>query len=324
MTTTLIIGANKGLGYGDLSWSATRSRPPRRSTRGRSCSTSPTTPPSRSWPRPSKLTAGWRSWLTTRASQAGGGPRDVRRRGGHRDIMAAIFDTNAFGVVRVTHAFLPLLLASAAPVIVNVSSALGLVARMTTPGTPAFTSATYSPTAVSDFAPPVPPSRQLVTATSRCGAVPCGSLGSGTRARYCARLGHWPDSSARSPAGRSASCSSAGPIGMTLQGLGMLLTAMTASIGGGPSRSAPPYFRGRWTRTRSAPVQPRPAPSLGYRRWPMCQSRHAISSGGASSAPDCVALQGGQSRAAWLSLTRWRTRHPGQSRPSRRFPAAIG
>jgi hypothetical protein len=56
--------------------------------------------------------------------------------------------------------------------------------------------------------------------------------------------------------------------------------------------SASPCFRGRWTRTRSAPVQPRPAPSLGYRRWPMYQSRHVISSGGASSAPDCVALQG--------------------------------
>jgi len=38
---------------------------------------------------------------------------------------------------RVTPAFLPLLLRSAAPVIVNVSSGLGSMARMTTPGSPA-------------------------------------------------------------------------------------------------------------------------------------------------------------------------------------------
>ena len=53
------------------------------------------------------------------------------------DIMRAIFDTNVFGMVRVTHAFLPLLQRSAAPVIVNVSSGLGSMARMTAAGTPA-------------------------------------------------------------------------------------------------------------------------------------------------------------------------------------------
>ena len=52
-------------------------------------------------------------------------------------IMRAIFDTNVFGMVRVTHAFLPLLQRSAAPVIVNVSSGLGSMARMTAAGTPA-------------------------------------------------------------------------------------------------------------------------------------------------------------------------------------------
>ncbi|MEV0039288.1 SDR family NAD(P)-dependent oxidoreductase [Streptomyces sp. NPDC050804] len=45
------------------------------------------------------------------------------------DITAAetrfVYDVNVFGVVRTTHAFLPLLRASAAPVIVNVSSGLG-------------------------------------------------------------------------------------------------------------------------------------------------------------------------------------------------------
>jgi NAD(P)-dependent dehydrogenase (short-subunit alcohol dehydrogenase family) len=54
------------------------------------------------------------------------------------DIMRTIFDTNVFGMVRVMHAFLSLLLRSAAPVIVNLSSGLGSMARMTTPGTPAY------------------------------------------------------------------------------------------------------------------------------------------------------------------------------------------
>ncbi len=40
-------------------------------------------------------------------------------------------------MVRVTHAFLPPLQRSAAPVIVNVSSGLGSMARMTAAGTPA-------------------------------------------------------------------------------------------------------------------------------------------------------------------------------------------
>jgi NAD(P)-dependent dehydrogenase (short-subunit alcohol dehydrogenase family) len=41
------------------------------------------------------------------------------------------FETNVFGLVRVTHAFLPLLRKSAAPIIVNVSSGLGSLAAMT-------------------------------------------------------------------------------------------------------------------------------------------------------------------------------------------------
>ncbi|TQF01684.1 SDR family NAD(P)-dependent oxidoreductase [Kitasatospora acidiphila] len=38
------------------------------------------------------------------------------------DVMREVFETNVFGLVRVTHAFLPLLERSAAPVVVNVSS----------------------------------------------------------------------------------------------------------------------------------------------------------------------------------------------------------
>jgi NAD(P)-dependent dehydrogenase (short-subunit alcohol dehydrogenase family) len=54
-------------------------------------------------------------------------------------LMRSLFETNVFGVVRVTHAFLPLLQRSAAPVVVNVSSGLASMARVTTPGTPAYT-----------------------------------------------------------------------------------------------------------------------------------------------------------------------------------------
>ena len=54
------------------------------------------------------------------------------------DMMRFVFDTNVFGLVRVTHAFLPLLQRSEAPVIVNVSSGLASTTRMSTPGTPAY------------------------------------------------------------------------------------------------------------------------------------------------------------------------------------------
>ncbi|MFD8690989.1 SDR family NAD(P)-dependent oxidoreductase [Streptomyces sp. NPDC059651] len=40
------------------------------------------------------------------------------------DVMREVFETNVFGLVRVTHAFLPLLERSSAPVVVNVSSSL--------------------------------------------------------------------------------------------------------------------------------------------------------------------------------------------------------
>ncbi|MFE2444329.1 SDR family NAD(P)-dependent oxidoreductase [Streptomyces sp. NPDC021218] len=53
------------------------------------------------------------------------------------DMMRKVFETNVFGVVRVTHAFLPLLLRSAAPVVVNVSSGLASLERVSTPDDPA-------------------------------------------------------------------------------------------------------------------------------------------------------------------------------------------
>jgi NAD(P)-dependent dehydrogenase (short-subunit alcohol dehydrogenase family) len=47
--------------------------------------------------------------------------------------MLAVYDTNVFGVVRVTRAMLPLLERSDAPVIVNVSSGMGSLAITTDP-----------------------------------------------------------------------------------------------------------------------------------------------------------------------------------------------
>jgi NAD(P)-dependent dehydrogenase (short-subunit alcohol dehydrogenase family) len=51
------------------------------------------------------------------------------------DVMRRTFETNVFGVVRVLHAFLPLLRHSGAPVVVNVSSRLASLAQLSTPGT---------------------------------------------------------------------------------------------------------------------------------------------------------------------------------------------
>jgi NAD(P)-dependent dehydrogenase (short-subunit alcohol dehydrogenase family) len=49
------------------------------------------------------------------------------------EAMRTVFDTNVFGVVRVLHAFLPLLGKSKAPVIVNVSSGLALTRELIDP-----------------------------------------------------------------------------------------------------------------------------------------------------------------------------------------------
>ncbi|MEV7598845.1 SDR family NAD(P)-dependent oxidoreductase [Kitasatospora sp. NPDC089797] len=52
------------------------------------------------------------------------------------ELMRRVFDTNVFGPVRVLHAFLPLLLRSASPVVVNISSGLASLTRVSEPGTP--------------------------------------------------------------------------------------------------------------------------------------------------------------------------------------------
>ncbi|MFJ3862751.1 SDR family oxidoreductase [Streptomyces nigra] len=53
------------------------------------------------------------------------------------DEMRTVYETNVFGVVRVTHAFLPLLQRSPAPVVVNVSSGLASLAGLSDPDSPA-------------------------------------------------------------------------------------------------------------------------------------------------------------------------------------------
>ncbi|MEU5666117.1 SDR family NAD(P)-dependent oxidoreductase [Streptomyces longwoodensis] len=54
------------------------------------------------------------------------------------DTLRTVLETNVVGVVRVTRAFLPLLRRSPAPVVVNVSSGLASLTRVTTEGDPAF------------------------------------------------------------------------------------------------------------------------------------------------------------------------------------------
>jgi NAD(P)-dependent dehydrogenase (short-subunit alcohol dehydrogenase family) len=49
------------------------------------------------------------------------------------DMMLQVYDTNVFGIVRVTHHFLPLLKKSEEPVIVNVSSGLGSFGQVLNP-----------------------------------------------------------------------------------------------------------------------------------------------------------------------------------------------
>lgn len=52
------------------------------------------------------------------------------------DAVRTVFETNVFGMVRVLHAFLPLLRRSASPVVVNVSSGLSATAALADPAAP--------------------------------------------------------------------------------------------------------------------------------------------------------------------------------------------
>ncbi|GAA2065251.1 SDR family NAD(P)-dependent oxidoreductase [Streptomyces albiaxialis] len=152
MTTTLITGANKGLGFetarrlvaaGHTVYVGSRD-----AERGRRAA-------ARLGARSVQLdvTDDASVAAAVRTVEAGGGldvlvnNAGIEARGPHNevagaadvtaDMMREVFETNVFGPVRVTHAFLPLLRRSAAPVVVNVSSGLASLTHVTEPGHPA-------------------------------------------------------------------------------------------------------------------------------------------------------------------------------------------
>ncbi|SFE21990.1 NADP-dependent 3-hydroxy acid dehydrogenase YdfG [Actinacidiphila alni] len=153
MTTTLITGANKGLGYETarrlLAAGHTVYLGSRDAGRGRAAA-------ERLGARPVVIDVTDEASVqaAAKAIEADGG-LDVlvnnagieSRTAGNGIVGAAdltaehmreTFETNVFGLVRVTHAFLPLLRRSAAPVVVNLSSGLASLTGLSTPGTPAY------------------------------------------------------------------------------------------------------------------------------------------------------------------------------------------
>ncbi|MFF0851123.1 SDR family NAD(P)-dependent oxidoreductase [Streptomyces sp. NPDC003388] len=136
MTTTLITGGNRGLGHeiarrlvqaGQTVWIAARD-----AGNGRKAA--------------DRLGAGFVQLDVTDDASVGAAVETLRARAGHLDILVNnagilgevtapedmtadrirhVYETNVFGLVRVTHAFLPLLRKAAAPSVVNVTSGMG-------------------------------------------------------------------------------------------------------------------------------------------------------------------------------------------------------
>ena len=144
MTTTLITGANKGLGReaarqliaaGHTVYIGSRDEQRGKETAGqlgaRLLVIDVTSDDSvQAAAGQVRREAGRLDVLVNNAGVAGGrqAPADVTAAA-----MQAVYETNVFGLVRITHAFLPLLQASDAPVIVNVSSGLGSLGVTTDP-----------------------------------------------------------------------------------------------------------------------------------------------------------------------------------------------
>ncbi|MGW2130205.1 SDR family NAD(P)-dependent oxidoreductase [Streptomyces coelicoflavus] len=153
MTTTLITGANKGLGFetarrlvaaGHTVYAAARD--PERGRRAAA----------ELGARPLVLdvTDDASVAAAVRTVAADGGldvlvnNAGIEERGEHNTVTGAdgttagllrtVFETNVFGPVRVMHAFLPLLRRSAAPVVVNVSSGLASLTGLGSPGSPGY------------------------------------------------------------------------------------------------------------------------------------------------------------------------------------------
>lgn len=136
MTTTLITGGNRGLGHeiarrlvqaGQTVWVGARD-----AGNGRKAA--------------DRLGAGFVQLDVTDDASVGAAVETLRARAGHLDVLVNnagilgevtapedmtadqirhVYETNVFGLVRVTHAFLPLLRKAATPSVVNVTSGLG-------------------------------------------------------------------------------------------------------------------------------------------------------------------------------------------------------
>ena len=146
MTTTLITGSNKGLGYeaarqliaaGHTVYAGARDpelgRPAAGRLGARFVQLDVTDDASVAAAAKVIEADGGLDVLVNNAGVEGRTPDNVVVGAAH---MQALFDTNVFGVVRMLHAFLPLLQRSASPVVVNLSSGLSKTADLANPDGP--------------------------------------------------------------------------------------------------------------------------------------------------------------------------------------------
>ncbi|MFF0291588.1 SDR family NAD(P)-dependent oxidoreductase [Streptomyces sp. NPDC005262] len=153
MTTTLITGANKGLGFETArrliaaghtvyigSRDAERGRRAAEQLGARLVQLDTTSDASVAAAARSVEADGGLDVLINNAGieERGAGNVVIGAAGVTADMMRNTFETNVFGTVRVLHAFLPLLERSEAPVVVNVSSGLASLTRLTATGTPSY------------------------------------------------------------------------------------------------------------------------------------------------------------------------------------------
>jgi NAD(P)-dependent dehydrogenase (short-subunit alcohol dehydrogenase family) len=151
MTTTLITGANKGLGYETarqlLAAGHTVYLGARDAERGRRAAErlgarfvhlNVTDDASVAAAAKAIEAEGGLDVLVNNAGIEGRTPDNgvIGAAGETAEHMLTLFDTNVFGMVRVLHAFLPLLQRSAAPVVVNLSSGLSKTADLADPDGP--------------------------------------------------------------------------------------------------------------------------------------------------------------------------------------------